>query len=511
MNSETQTDPKNTEGVSSIPVLQDMAEDDDHAGDESVDPSMLSLRQHPSEFGIEFSPADEVMGSDRAKPSVPSRSVEDTQSEAVVAAIKALQDKIRKLEVERTRAADRFKQLEVDVQQYHSTSQRKNQGQKQRETTLERDKEAVNDQLQSAESRCKLLEKQLDYMRKMVHNAESDRSHAMEEMKRLQTQAKSKRVHGALDQEKLEGLEKQHLKLSASQALAESRIRDLEGKLEEERHKRKSLQQHSAKIDPDRPQSTGRKQLRSKTRSKSDSTDKASNSSRKVVTIKTDVQTKCCCTGIPEIPFVAGTSATPSHSVRGNIQQALALMKHYHPARVSRQSVQQPSSDRRRCSVKSQRKPRPVTASELSAVIGDLTDEFGALQHEYNDIARRIQGRTSSGSSLELNFDHLQQCMDDIVSRMESKSHSIQLLKQHKEQLLQDTKPWRETGQRGAKSVKRTFTLEGPGEVRVVTTVKSDDKGGMDPRVAKPKRNLQILKGMKTLQSQLQRDDLSWD
>ena len=58
-----------------------------------------------------------------------------------MAAIKALQDKIRRLEVERTRAADRFKQLEVDVQQYHSTSQRKNQAHEHKETTLERDKE----------------------------------------------------------------------------------------------------------------------------------------------------------------------------------------------------------------------------------------------------------------------------------------------------------------------------------------------------------------------------------
>ena len=64
-----------------MPILQDMAEDDDHAGDESVDPSMLSLRQHPSEFGMEFAPAGEVLGSGRVRPSVPSRSVEDTQSE----------------------------------------------------------------------------------------------------------------------------------------------------------------------------------------------------------------------------------------------------------------------------------------------------------------------------------------------------------------------------------------------------------------------------------------------
>lgn len=127
-------------------------------------------------------------------------------------------------------------------------------------------------------------------------------------------------------------------------------------------------------------------------------------------------------------------------------------------------------------------------------------------------MARKMQDHTGSDSGSESHLDHLQQSMDDVVSRMESKSHSIRLLKQHKEQIHRETKkPWKETGGRGPKSLKRTVTLEGPGEVRVVTTVKSDDHDTVDPRVAKPKRNLQILKGMKTLQSQLQRDDVSWD
>lgn len=131
---------------------------------------------------------------------------------------------------------------------------------------------------------------------------------------------------------------------------------------------------------------------------------------------------------------------------------------------------------------------------------------------EYNELARKIQDHDDSDSS-HSRLDHLQQCMDDVVSRMESKSHSIQLLKQHKQQLRRQTKnQWQEeeVEDQRSKSLKRTVTLDGPGEVRVVTTVKSDNDK-MDPRVANPKRNLQILKGMKTLQSQLQRDDLSWD
>lgn len=38
----------------------------------------------------------------------------------------------------------------------------------------------LDSKLQSAEARCKVLEKQLDYMRKMVENAKKDRNAFME-------------------------------------------------------------------------------------------------------------------------------------------------------------------------------------------------------------------------------------------------------------------------------------------------------------------------------------------
>lgn len=59
-------------------------------------------------------------------------------------------------------------------------------------------------------------------MRRMVHNAESDRNHALERTKLLEKQSVGQqRRRAGVDQEKLEGLERQHVKLSASQALAE--------------------------------------------------------------------------------------------------------------------------------------------------------------------------------------------------------------------------------------------------------------------------------------------------
>ena len=71
--------------MSSTALIQDrMIDEDDHAGDMSVDPSLLSLRQHPAEFGVEFGSAGEVLGTERVRPPIPRRSVEDTQSEGGV-------------------------------------------------------------------------------------------------------------------------------------------------------------------------------------------------------------------------------------------------------------------------------------------------------------------------------------------------------------------------------------------------------------------------------------------
>lgn len=80
----------------------------------------------------------------------------------------------------------------------------------------------LQDNLQSAESRCTLLEKQLDYMRKMVQTAEMDRDNAVQRSAMLSqqiSQQASEDIKGQLY--KLTGLERDHMKLTASHSLAE--------------------------------------------------------------------------------------------------------------------------------------------------------------------------------------------------------------------------------------------------------------------------------------------------
>ena len=80
----------------------------------------------------------------------------------------------------------------------------------------------LEDDLQGAEARCNLLEKQLDYMRKMVQTAETDRDTAIQRSAMVAKQAAQQTnedIRGQLD--KLAGLERDHMKLTAQHSIAE--------------------------------------------------------------------------------------------------------------------------------------------------------------------------------------------------------------------------------------------------------------------------------------------------
>ena len=104
----------------------------------------------------------------------------------------------------------------------------------------------------AAENRCKLLEKQLDYMRKMVQSAEQDKAETIHQSALLrQENHDADEAEIRLELRKIQELERDHLKLTATQTMAENKIRELEEKLLEERHHRKVMQEKAANVsDP---------------------------------------------------------------------------------------------------------------------------------------------------------------------------------------------------------------------------------------------------------------------
>ncbi|NWR96815.1 CEP57 protein, partial [Motacilla alba] len=87
-----------------------------------------------------------------------------------------------------------------------------------------------------------------------------------------------------------------------------------------------------------------------------------------------------------DVPFVAGKSTSPSHSVTANVQHVLHLMKHHTKAlcnrRVVNDSPAKPTSAGYPA-CKSRRPSLPMDSSssqeELSEVLLTLQDEFGQM------------------------------------------------------------------------------------------------------------------------------------
>uniref|UniRef100_A0A3Q3X3S2 Centrosomal protein 57kDa-like protein 1 n=1 Tax=Mola mola TaxID=94237 RepID=A0A3Q3X3S2_MOLML len=120
-------------------------------------------------------------------------------------ALKTLQQKIRQLELERKRAEKSYR-----AEQFSHSAQNHHQ---------------QESKLQGVEARCKVLEKQLDYMRKMVENAKKERNALVEnQVASLQSQQSSS-SNTQSQREKLDKLERECLKLSRTQAMAELWLR----------------------------------------------------------------------------------------------------------------------------------------------------------------------------------------------------------------------------------------------------------------------------------------------
>eukprot|EP00118_Oscarella_pearsei_P006148 m.27960 g.27960 ORF g.27960 m.27960 type:complete len:307 (+) comp30506_c0_seq1:67-987(+) len=228
--------------------------------DISIDPSMVSYLQQPLNPGEDFAPerVDKILGSDWPKPLLDQRGIEQGNAEAVLNALQSLQDKIRGLELERARAADRFRALEQEAKEFR-----------------------VN-RLETKVSK-----------QPMISRSQSD--------------PKSCGCFHTL-KDKLESTEAENLKLSAAQALTDSRVRELEDRLYES--------QKDTRVQRLKETMRGKRKKKRKFCNK--------HVDGPVVTVKTDIQTN---SDGPEMPFVVAKSTTPTHSVTGNIQQTLAMMK----------------------------------------------------------------------------------------------------------------------------------------------------------------------------------------
>uniref|UniRef100_A0A8C0DHK4 Centrosomal protein CEP57L1 n=1 Tax=Balaenoptera musculus TaxID=9771 RepID=A0A8C0DHK4_BALMU len=163
-------------------------------------------------------------------------------SQALILALKTLQEKIHRLELERTQAEDNLNILSREAAQYKKALEDETKERNLAHEELIKQKKDISMQLSSAQSHCTLLEKQLEYTKRMVLNVEREKNMILEQQAQLQREKEQDHMKLQAKLEKLDVLEKECFKLTTTQKTAEGKIKHLEEKLKEEEHQRKLFQ-----------------------------------------------------------------------------------------------------------------------------------------------------------------------------------------------------------------------------------------------------------------------------
>ncbi|KAK1805493.1 hypothetical protein P4O66_019794 [Electrophorus voltai] len=471
----------------------------------------------------------------------------DAGSRAVIVALKTLQEKIRRLELERMQAernATRFSQVAHRYAGAHSELQPTSQDGKSSPR-----KDLVS-QLHTTEARCSLLEKQLKYMRKMVESAERERltsvgqevsakkrepgAYADKEGNSLSDQRflwcslspplwlllecvqQSERAHSdpqiKAQLQKLDKLEKECLKLTSTQSVAERKIELLEQKLLEEEHERKLVQEKAEELQ---------RELEANllTLSAAEVKPKKKKTKEKALSkksLRTEVPVSQCLPKSKRMPFVAGTSTSPSHSVSANVQSVLHLLKTRQPRPCERPCSTHFSVSKGRQAPR--RAPSPPTPGatalgSLSELLLALQDELGHMSFEHQELVKQIDETDEH----KLRED-LERELDCLVRRMEEKATQISKLRKHQQtvQKLSQCSP----GQKQRPRCAANMDGRGVSGVRALppspAKAPSSSQAKALPSSASKQRTttqerIQLLRDSQRLRSSLRQQDISWE
>ncbi|XP_061058662.1 centrosomal protein of 57 kDa isoform X3 [Eubalaena glacialis] len=422
-----------------------------------------------------YPPDKPFLNSDlRRSPNKPAFAYPESNSRAIFSALKNLQDKIRRLELERIQAEESVKTLSKETIEYKKVLDEQIQERENSKNEESKHNQELTSQLLAAENKCNLLEKQLAYMRNMIKHAEMERTSVLEKQKKMQ---------------------------------------ELEAKLHQEEQERKRMQAKAAQLQTGLE--TNRLIFEDKATScvpnakrikKKKSKPPEKKGSRNYFAAQPHYR---LCLG--DMPFVAGKSTSPSHAVVANVQHVLHLMKQHSKVLcndrvVSSVPLAKQVSSR---SGKSKKSAAPSPSSsineELAEVLETLQDEFGQMSFDHQQLAKLIQ----ESPTTELK-DNLECELEALVGRMEAKANQITKVRKYQAQL---EKQKLEKQKRELRTTKKTLDEEGNSSGRSsATTGTTNKKDFAKPRPGeKSRKNLQLLKDMQTIQNSLQSNSLCWD
>ncbi|XP_058248090.1 centrosomal protein CEP57L1 isoform X3 [Hemibagrus wyckioides] len=412
----------------------------------------------------------------------------DTGSRAVIAALKSLQEKMRRLELERLQAEKNVEQFAQAARQCGSQTSQQSQS---RDGESSKRKELVS-KLHSAEARCSLLEKQLEYMRKLVESAQREKPAPADRDREEKT---NKQPTEPQIQAQLQKLEEECIKLTNTQTEAERKIKLLERKLLEEEHERKLVQEKAEELQRELEANLLCSAAEEKPKKKKKTMIKKS--------VNPEVPRRATA---KRMPFVAGTSTSPSHSVNANVQTVLHLLKTRQPRLCERtQSMRGAEPKRHGGSHRASQSQSDGAAAmgSLSDLLLALQDELGHMSFEHQELVRQID----ETDQRKLRED-LERELDCLVRRMEEKAAQITKLRKHQQtvQKLSQCSPKLKPKPRRAVSADRVQ----------VAPPSSSSVGKPSPSRAKRHQKsghdrLQLLRDVQKMQSSLRQQDISWE
>ncbi|XP_002917389.1 centrosomal protein CEP57L1 isoform X1 [Ailuropoda melanoleuca] len=424
-------------------------------------------------------------------------------SQALILALKTLQEKIHRLELERTQAEDNLNVLSREAAQYKKALEKETNERNLAHQELIKQKKDITIQLSSAQSRCTLLEKQLEYTKRMVLNVEREKNMILEQQAQLQREKEQDHRKLQAKLEKLDVLEKECFKLTTTQKTAEDKIKHLEEKLKEEEHQRKLFQDKASELQ------TGLEINRILMSS-------VSNPKRSKEKKKSLKKTKCLKGGPPQQiysklgspPITAEKSSSASYSVNASMQSLLQLMQHYGPHTCQKLTeVTEPRCLYKPTRITSQGKAEP-SDSKNSISIGDnlsellmaMQDELDQMSMEHEELLNQMKETESHSVCEDIECE-----LEYLVKKMEIKGEQISKLMKHQDNV-----------RKLQQKVQNSKMNEASGIQREESNLKGSKNIKNSPRKCLLTNSLQKNSNfhpvqVHNLQMKLRRDDIMWE
>lgn len=405
-------------------------------------------------------------------------------SKAVVDALKTLQEKISRVEAETSRHTQKSWEISQNAQMnLQSTSF---------PIALNQQPNTEHDTI----IRCRTLQKHLEKTKRRIEIAKKEQSILQDNQTLLQKEELNTSIeqHNA----KLEKLESDYKKLRRTQTQSEIKLAMLEEKLQKEEHERKLVQEKAEELQRefDNTLRITTEELNVK---------KKTNISKK--TLKHNEKSSRCSFN-QKMPFIAGTSTSPSHSVHANVQSILHLMKHHQPQLHERVSqLHKPVRRARKglhkdfCTSSNVKQKPNIESSDsveslasLSDLLLALQDELGQLSFEQRELMHQIDCTLDNKKRQDL-----KNVLEQLVSKMEEKGAQITKLRKHQQMIH--------------KMAKDKSPTSCCGQTSKITMVHPPAPSHVTPRKKAPKQpqsNLQLLRETQQFRNSLQQSDLCW-